>query len=58
MITNKNRVTKVYTFDVAFVLQVVAENEAEANKVCAEQGGYIVSREQNLKSVSEAINPA
>lgn len=52
-VTNKKKSTKVFTFDVHFVLQVVAENEKEASAMCADTGGYIVTREQALRSVAE-----
>ncbi len=45
----KEKITKVFTFDVAFVLQVIATTEKEAQKICAEQGGYVVSREQTMR---------
>ena len=48
----KEIMPKVFTFDVAFVLTVMAKTKNEAEKICLEQGGYIVSRTQVLKSVS------
>lgn len=56
IVTNPKKGTKVFTYDVAFVLQVLAENEKEANAICARDGGYIVSREQTLKSVTDLTN--
>jgi len=52
----KSITPKVFTFDVAFVLQVIAQTKEEAEKICQEQGGYPVSRTQTLKSVS-ALTP-
>ena len=40
---------KIFTFDVHFILQVLAENEEEAFTICANQGGYVISREQTLR---------
>ena len=48
-LTSEVKVPKVFTFDVAFVLQVLAEDEAEAQKICEAQGGYVVSRTQTLR---------
>lgn len=40
---------RIFTFDVKFVLQVLAETEEEASAICAEKGGYVVIREQTLR---------
>ena len=40
---------QVYTFDVHFVLQVIAKSKEEAEQICNAQGGYQVSRTQVLR---------
>lgn len=47
--TSEEKSPKPFTFDVAFVLQVLAENEEEAQSICANQGGYVISRKQTLR---------
>jgi len=40
---------KTFTFDVHFVLQVLAKDKKEAEKICFDSGGYIVSRLQTIR---------
>jgi hypothetical protein len=43
------KITKCYTYEVKMLVQVIAENELEANEKLDSQGGYVTKRETTLK---------
>lgn len=49
VVTNGEKAPKPFTFDVEFVIQVLAETEEEASAICADKGGYLISRKQTLR---------
>ena len=43
------KITKCYTYEVKMLVQVIAENELEANEKLDSQGGHVTKRETTLK---------